>query len=529
MYESMFQFRQRPFVAAPIGDRYYPAAAIEQTLVTLCRGIERAEGPGLLVGPAGTGKTLVCHLLAEHFRNEFRVALLAGARLNSRRALLQNILYELGLPFRNLEEGELRLTLIDHLDPSESCPNGMLLLVDEAHTLPVRLLEEIRMITNLVREGQPRVRLVLAGAPELEERFASPRLQSFQQRLAARCYLRPLNGEETRAYVRWEVSEAGGQPDQLFTESALTAVYEATGGVPRLINQLCDHALIMAAVGNRMQLDAPGIEEAWADLQQLPAPLHGVVSAESDIVEFGQLSDSDTENATPAPKTAPRATQPKTVEYDPTSRFDEIEELLGESQRVYVTPAASLPGFVDDDQFQPLLGLPEVELIFHDAHNPFGQHFEEEEVVIDRYASLESADRRGPTRVTSTEGREIAAAIAALPKLAKVNVNAEEPSPAEEIDEYDTALDPACDPVLPESGLRIDTEPHPLLESSGPAISLATRRQPRESNLRVAMIDDRDAIVIDEPVREMVDEPVHPVGKVRRQEYRQLFAKLRRG
>src|SRR5688572_8473556 len=214
MYESTFHFRERPFVAAPLTDRYFRAAGIEQILATLARGIERAEGPGLLIGAPGTGKSLVCHLLAEHFRDEYRVALLTSARLGSRRALLQNILYELGLPYRDLEEGELRLSLIDHLDPSDDCPNGMLLLVDEAHTLPLRLFEEIRMITNLVRDGLPRVRLVLAGGHELEERFTSPRLQSFQQRLAARCYLRPLHREETKGYVRWQISEAGGDPDQ---------------------------------------------------------------------------------------------------------------------------------------------------------------------------------------------------------------------------------------------------------------------------------------------------------------------------
>lgn len=528
MYESLFHFSQRPFVAAPVGDRYFPAAAIEQALVTLCRGIERAEGPGLLVGPAGTGKSLVCHLLAEHFRQEFRVALLAGGRLGSRRALLQNIMYELGLPFRGLEEGELRLSLIDHLDPSESCPNGMLLLVDEAHTMPLRLLEEIRMITNLVRDGQPRVRLVLAGSLELEERFASPRLQSFQQRIAARCYLRPLSAEETRAYVRWEVSEAGGRPDELFTEAALGAVYDATDGVPRLINQLCDHALIMAAVGNQRQLDRPGIEEAWADLQQLPPPLHGVATAESTVVEFGQLADEDTVHRTSHSKESTGPISTKATSLDPTARLDEIEELLGQSQRMFVTPAGSLDGFADED-FQPFSGVPEVELIFHDAHNPFGQHFEEEEVVIDRYASLESAGRRMVTRVSSDEGREIAAALSTL---APRNIETEpvpERSPVHDLEEFGLECDSVGDPVAPESALRIDTAPRTVSEPAVASVSVASRRAPREANLRVAMVDDRDAIVIDEPTREFEPEPVHPVGKVRRQEYRQLFAKLRRG
>src|SRR5437762_6521831 len=165
MYESYFQLQRRPFVAAPLAQNYVPSAAIEQARQTLVRCVERAEGPALIVGPAGSGKSLLCQLLALHFREQhFQVAMLASARLSTRRALLQNILFELHLPYRGMEEGELRLSLIDHLEPRGSGLAGLLLVVDEAHTLPLRLLEEIRLISNFIRDSQPRVRLVLAGS-----------------------------------------------------------------------------------------------------------------------------------------------------------------------------------------------------------------------------------------------------------------------------------------------------------------------------------------------------------------------------
>ena len=174
MYESHFQFQTRPFIAAPQVENYVPVPPMEQARQTLIRCVERAEGPGLVVGPAGSGKSLLCQLLAEHFRREqFQVALLSSARLSTRRALLQNILFELHLPYRGMEEGELRLSLIDHLEPRGSGMAGLLLLVDEAHTLPLRLLEEIRLVSNFIRDGQPRVRLILAGSAQLEERLAS--------------------------------------------------------------------------------------------------------------------------------------------------------------------------------------------------------------------------------------------------------------------------------------------------------------------------------------------------------------------
>ena len=151
---------------------------------------QRAEGIGLVTGPAGTGKTLLCQVLAEQSRGQLEVALLASGRFNTRRSLLQAILFELGLPYREMEEGDLRLSLIDHLSPrGGTSQSGLLLIVDEAHALPLRLLEELRLITNLVRNGQARVRLVLSGSPQLEERLASPKMTSFNQRVTARCYL----------------------------------------------------------------------------------------------------------------------------------------------------------------------------------------------------------------------------------------------------------------------------------------------------------------------------------------------------
>src|SRR4051794_37110345 len=142
MYESQFQLEKRPFVAAPLVENYVASPALEQARQTLVRCVERAEGPGLIVGSAGSGKSMLCQLLAHHFRQQhFEVALLASARLSTRRALLQNILFELGLPYRGLEEGELRLSLIDHLEPRGSGTAGLLLLVDEAHSLPLRVLE----------------------------------------------------------------------------------------------------------------------------------------------------------------------------------------------------------------------------------------------------------------------------------------------------------------------------------------------------------------------------------------------------
>ncbi len=401
MYEAYFQLRERPFAATPQAARFFAGNGIENARQTLARTIARAEGAGLIIGPSGTGKSLLCQLLVAQFGSQLSVALLSSGRICTRRALLQAILFELRLPYRGMEEGELRLSLIDHLTPGHSTAgpadnSGLLLLVDEAHTLPIRLLEELRMITNLVRDGQPRVRLVLAGSPALEERFASPKLDSFSQRLAARCYLAAFNREETAGYARYQISAVGGDPDRVFDGAAYEAIYRATDGIPRLINQVCDHALILTALGQCPRVTAAAIEEAWSDLQQLPTPWQAGASASEErpaVVEFAPLDDLPDETAA-IPFPARRAPHMAAA---PDEQLDRIERQLA----------------AIDEDFQPAGSIgPQVELVFSQSLDPFGEAFDEEEVVIDRYASLEANVFAQRPMVRSQEGHDLGQLLA---------------------------------------------------------------------------------------------------------------------
>lgn len=377
MYQSHFGLERRPFAAVPQPEFYYPSAQIETARNVLGRCIERAAGAGLLVGHTGAGKTLVCQMLADKFGDQFRVAHLSSAHLCSRRALLQSILYELGLPYRGLDEGELRLSLIDHLASRRESLRGMLLLVDEAHTLAISLLEELRMITNVVRDGESRVRLVLAGTSQLEEKFANPRLEAFSQRLVARTYLEPLTREETIGYIQHQLSQSGGDADKIFDDDSFHAIYNATDGIPRLINQLCDHALLMANVGGYMQIDSAKIQEAWADLQQLPTPW-GEVDSESletgtgDVVEFGDF-ESEFDMETPATIAQPM----EELTVDATELLGAIERDVEEAVEIGSQPSSGLkselreplPSFSDNDPVKEI------------CKDPFAEQFEEVEIV----------------------------------------------------------------------------------------------------------------------------------------------------
>lgn len=521
MYEDFFHFEHRPFASVPQVASYFPAAASEAARESLARCVQRAEGPALLIGPPGTGKSLLCHLLIEQFSETLEVAYLAGAHLATRRALLQAILFELKRPYRGLDEGELRLALIDHLAPCEANPHGLLLIVDEAQTLPLRLLEELRLITNLVRQGQPRVRLVLAGGHELEERFASPQLDAFSQRIAARCYLQAFQRAETADYVAAQIRACGGRPDGVFTREAIDAVHDATDGVPRLINQLCDHALILAYAAGLPRIDRDGVEEAWADLQQLPTPWNaansnrgfGVVTDQDQdsVIEFGGLDDDDADDAEPVsvPIQSARDEAPYS---DALDRLDDLSEQVDSI----------------DEEFEPAGSIqPEVEFMLPEVLTDSVSTFDEEEVIIDRYAELDARCWGHRPQVASREGSELSAMLTRF-------LQNEPADPLRLVDELQSAIINEGDVTSATSMVGAEAvDPTTCEEVAAPAaevVAQASTETPEgfaEASVDTSQLDE-DLIVIEE------DEPEELVTlrrqpAVKRQEYRQLFARLRSG
>ena len=273
MYESFFGFVKRPFLAASTLDRYFPATSIEQACQTASRAIHRGEGPVAIFGGTGLGKTMCCMRIAESFRRNFEVVTLSSSQLITRRALLQSLLFELRMPYRDMTEGELRLSLMSRLQPSTDNPtDGLVLVIDEAQTMSMKLLDEIRLLTNVVRNGIPRVRLVLCGTMRLEDCLSHPHMDSLNQRLAARCYLTPLSSQETSQYVVHKIELSGVEGSSVMTRESLDAIYRGSDGIPRLIDQLTDQSLLLACSERERPVSAAMVGRAWCMLQQLPNP-----------------------------------------------------------------------------------------------------------------------------------------------------------------------------------------------------------------------------------------------------------------
>jgi type II secretory pathway predicted ATPase ExeA len=538
---------ERVFPSYPQVSRYFPASSIEDARHRVGRAIERGEGPCVVIGGPGTGKSLLLQVLASQYHERFDVVLPACARLCTRRALLQAMLFELGLPYRMRDEGDLRLSLLDHLLSREECPSGLLLLVDEAQTLSAGLLDELRVLTNLVRGGMPRVRLVLAGSSVLEECFAHPELESFSQRLAARCYLGPFGREETTQFVRAQIAASSVPPEEVIASDAWEAIFEATDGVPRLINQLCDRALAEACAASKSKIDRRIIQVAWSEIQQLPTPWDTPApttspSAPLQVVEFGNLA------AEPIRTSAPDSLL--VVEQSEDDDFLDVEhtELDEETEDEVITT------------FSTAKHERATATVMLDTGNPFDEEFDEEEVVLDNFAGWDEMFRREAPRVQNRRDPEFSALVQSAITSADVHETTTTMTTGApfrmletDIDDYeidagdlletDTSAAPTDDVSdLPPLRLAFGLDsppPDPKSAFEETMKSSAAWAEPSKEPLTPtwsrhdAAHEDEltdDVNSVDEaPVLIVEDDPVVPSAPVRREEYRNLFSRLRSG
>ena len=278
MYEEFFGLQRRPFSATPDANCFVPLETHQGVLDALAVSCERGQGIGVLTGEAGLGKSLVGLRLAFELQPTFATAFLGHSAYATRRALLQAILFELNRPYDRMGEQELRLELTSALKSLMSERQGFVLIVDEAHRLSAPLLDEVRLLTLLAKEGEPLARVVLIGNRDLEERLADPDLAAFNQRICCQVDLASLTQVESLEYLSANLELAGGEIEDTFTEEALAFLAKAADGVPRCLNHLADHSMLLAFVTERRPVSADVVREALNDLKQLPLQWNDPIS-----------------------------------------------------------------------------------------------------------------------------------------------------------------------------------------------------------------------------------------------------------
>jgi general secretion pathway protein A len=249
MYKSFFKLARNPFDLTPDPTCFVPTKHHNEALAALYYGVRRHKGFVVVTGEVGTGKTLLLRCLLRLLKEnkEVAYAYLFNSRLTPNE-FLQYILSDFGLPASGKNKSELLLDLGQFLIERGAKKQTTVLIIDEAHHLSAEILEEVRLLSNLETTDDKLLQIVLVGQPELDDKLDSVGLRQLKQRIALRAHLGALDAEETRGYIEQRLQIAGADTLQssLFPGETVASVYLHSRGFPRLINTICENALITA-------------------------------------------------------------------------------------------------------------------------------------------------------------------------------------------------------------------------------------------------------------------------------------------
>jgi general secretion pathway protein A len=288
MYERHFGLKSKPFALTPDPAFLYLSRQHAMAMTMLEYGLESQAAFSLLTGDIGSGKTTLVRRLLRGLKDQVAVGLISNTHERFR-SIHGWALSALGIVPSDDSDIAKYEALVDSFVREYAKGRRTLLIFDEAQNLSIEVLEELRLLSNVNSETDLVLQILLVGQPELRSKLARPELRQFAQRVSVDFHLRPLDRKETHAYIRHRLTVAGGNPG-LFLPEAIEFVYARTNGIPRLLNQLCDFALVYAFAEGRDGVDADLISQVVRErnsAQLMPA----IANTESNVAPLG-LADS---------------------------------------------------------------------------------------------------------------------------------------------------------------------------------------------------------------------------------------------
>ncbi len=254
MYLSFFNLKEQPFNVTPDPKFLYFGESYQDALAYLIYGIRMRKGFVVLTGEIGIGKTTVINALLERLDDSHRIAHLVHSNM-SLKDMLRFVFRDYGLEAAGKSKSELLLGLQDFLIRLDQKGGNAVMIIDEAQNLRSWQLEEIRLLSNIETAKRKLIQIILVGQPELLHLMNSTELRQFKQRVSLHFHLSAMTQDEVENYIEFRLKVAGYQGKRLFDDGAMNEIYKFSEGIPRLVNAICDRALIKACVSDQRKLD----------------------------------------------------------------------------------------------------------------------------------------------------------------------------------------------------------------------------------------------------------------------------------
>jgi general secretion pathway protein A len=331
MYERFYHLRERPFALSPDPDYLYPSRVHQEALDYLRYGLESQAGFIVITGEIGSGKTTLLQTLLRTLDNQTTVGRIVNTMLEPRE-LLETIMIDFGLDPSGKSKPLLMRDLSQFLVDQRLAGRLVLLVIDEAQNLGVAALEELRMLSNLETEKSKLLQIVLVGQPNLRDKLASPELEQLRQRITVSYHLPPLDDEETGNYINHRLRRASIGAPLEFPREATDLIHARSRGVPRIINVICDAALVFGYAEERHQIDRELIADVLAELETTGVlPPVGAVN----VTERAPVSAVATTGTTTAAPPRPVAVErPRIAEVDNRAKaLDQREQTLRQREQ----------------------------------------------------------------------------------------------------------------------------------------------------------------------------------------------------